>query len=182
MTFKTEQKLVAVYPAHGGLLHHRIPCTRWVISEVFFCDCESGTQEPSRAMELHSEALAHAYSAGSRGLILAWLSWRVSSTLVAFSVPCCSRARPAMSSKVLCAWSWVCRANGRWWSLTGSSWHWALGVCPWPGYWDSSPFLCLLLPWDEWITLLPAACHLALPYRGLMATEGTTTDGNLWNP
>lgn len=25
----------------------------------------------------------------------------------------------AMSSKVLCAWSWVCRANGRWWSLTG---------------------------------------------------------------
>lgn len=39
VTFKTEQKLVAVYLAQGGLLvrhRHRVPGTRWVISDVFF--------------------------------------------------------------------------------------------------------------------------------------------------
>lgn len=43
VTFKTEQKLVAVYPAQGGLLACcRVPCTSRVISDVYFAAVSLG--------------------------------------------------------------------------------------------------------------------------------------------
>lgn len=90
-------------------------------------------------MGLHSEALVHAYSAGLRGLIHVWLSWSVWSTLVAFSMPCCSRARPCVmscpsvrpcpqKSSVLGHGPVGLMGGGE--ALLGGSWHWAFGGVP----------------------------------------------------
>lgn len=144
-------------------------------------------------MRLHSEALVHAYSAGLRGLIHVWLSWSVWSTLVAFflqallfqGTPMCGVVpiSKAMSSEVLCAWSWACRADGRRWSLTGrllalGIWGCALGqdigtqapssvFC----FHEMSGLPCCLLP-----AIWP--CHTEAWWQQREAT----TDGNLWNP
>lgn len=117
-------------------------------------------------MGLHSEALAHAHSAGSRGLILAWLSWRVSSTLVAFSVPYCSRARPCVllcpsirpcpqKSSVLGHGSVELMGGGE--ALLGGSWHWAFGGVPLARILGLKP-LPLSFASMRWVDYLTACC------------------------